>query len=391
MAIGRRLLDSERGMILLASLLILSLLMAVGVGSVMSIQNEFQITENLKSGTSALYLAEAGIEWAKEQIGNATTNPPVLADATREFSSGNFSVSALSSTLISPLSAQVTMRSSGTLRSSSQSVQVQVTKVYDLADGAVALRGNSRGVNVSVNSFSISGFDYDPITGTAVPGAKPLPGMTLGSSALFGQVENGLNSLQRSQIVGSDATGAAISLTDRMPGDVLVRLASDLCTASNAQISSVPLAGNLSLSNQVWGNRASPQLHCINGISQSGDAVVTGENFSGAGVLVVRDAELVVSGVFRWEGLIIVTGNDIGFRVVGEENKEIIGAVMINETGTAAGAGGALLDIQGSVRILYSRLTLGIAATLVPTATLANTYPRLPFYLKQDYWRSLIP
>jgi hypothetical protein len=387
----QRLLHSERGMILLASLLILSLLMAVGVGSVISVQNEFRITGNLKTGTSALYLAEAGIEWGKEQIGNATTNPPVLADATREFSSGNFSVSVLSSTLVSPLSGQVTMRSNGTLGGSSQTVQVQVTKVYDLADGALALRGNSRRVNFSVNSFYISGLDYDPITGTAVPGAKVRPGMTLGSPALLGQVENGLNSSQKSQIVGSDGGGAAISLTDRLPGDVLVRLANDLCAASNAQISSVPPAGNLSLSNQVWGNRAAPQLHCINGIAQSAGDVVTGENFSGAGILIVRDAGLVASGVFHWEGLIIVTGNDVGFRISGEESKEIIGAVMINETGAAAGAGDALLDIQGSVRILYSRFTLRIAASLMPTTTLANTYARLPFYVKQDYWRSMTP
>ena len=378
-------------MILLASLLILSLLMAVGVGSVISVQNEFRITGNLKTGTSALYLAEAGIEWGKEQIGNATTNPPVLADATREFSSGNFSVSVLSSTLVSPLSGQVTMRSNGTLGGSSQTVQVQVSKVYDLADGALALRGNSRRVNFSVNSFYISGLDYDPITGTAVPGAKVRPGITLGSPALLGQVENGLNSSQKSQIVGSDGGGAAISLTDRLPGDVLVRLANDLCAASNAQISSVPPAGNLSLSNQVWGNRAAPQLHCINGIAQSAGDVVTGENFSGAGILIVRDAGLVASGVFHWEGLIIVTGNDVGFRISGEESKEIIGAVMINETGAAAGAGDALLDIQGSVRILYSRFTLRIAASLMPTATLTNTYARLPFYVKQDYWRSMTP
>ena len=107
-----------------------------------------------------------------------------------------------------------------------------------------------------------------------------------------------------------------------------------------------------------WGNRAAPQLHCINGIAQSAGDVVTGENFSGAGILIVRDAGLVASGVFHWEGLIIVTGNDVGFRISGEESKEIIGAVMINETGAAAGAGDALLDIQGSVRILYSRFTL---------------------------------
>lgn len=384
-----RLLTDERGMILFTSLLILSLLMAIGLGSVVSVQNEFRIAQNLRNGTSALYFAEAGIEWSKEQIGTATGNPPALVDATRNFSSGNFFVSVISSTRVSPLSAQVVFRSTGNLGNSSQTVQVQVTKIYDLADGALALRGNSRGINLASNSFYISGLDHDPVSGAAIPDAKPRSGITVATSALLGQVENGLNDFQRGRILGSDNNGAAISRNERIPGDALVRFANDLCTAPNTQTSAMPPSGTLSLANQIWGNRAAPQLHCINGIAESGDSVVTGENFTGAGILVVRDAELVASGVFRWEGLIVVTGSDVGFRVVGEENKEIIGALMINEAGAAIGVGPAILDIQGAVRVLHSRSALGTAASLVQTPTLANAYDWLPFYLKQDYWRSL--
>src|ERR1700745_1823226 len=96
-------LNAQRGMVLFTVLLILSLLMAVGVGAVISIQNEFRIIQNLKSGTSALYTAEAGIEWAKEQIGNAGTNPPTLIESSQCFGTGGFSLSALSSAKVIPL------------------------------------------------------------------------------------------------------------------------------------------------------------------------------------------------------------------------------------------------------------------------------------------------
>ena len=387
----RRLLSGERGMILFTSLLIIALLMAAGLGSVVSVQNEFRITQNLRSGTSALYLADAGIEWGKEQIGTATGNPPTLVDASRNFSGGHFSVSFIASTQVSPLNAQVVVRSTGNLGSSLQTVQAQVTKIYDLGDGALALRGNSRGINFGVNSFYISGLDHDPVGGAVISNAKPRPGITVATSAHLEQVVNGLSDVQRGRIFGSDNSGAAISRSERVPGDALVRFANDLCTAPNAQLAAVPPTGTLSLANQIWGNRAAPQLHCINGLTEGGDSVIAGANFSGAGILVVKDAELVASGVFYWEGLIIVTGNDIGFRVMGEENKEIVGALMINETGAAIGAGAAILDIQGAVRFLYSRSALGTAAGLVRTPTLANTYDWLPFYLKQDYWRSLNP
>lgn len=378
-------------MILLTSLLLLSLLLAVGLGSMVSVQNEFFITQNLRGGISALYLADAGIEWGKEQIGAVPGNPPVLVDSMQNFSSGAFSVAFISATQMSPLSARIVFRSTGTIKKSSQTVQAQVSKNYDLADAAVGLRGKSRSINFAVSSFHISGLDYDPSRGSAIPGAKPRAGITADSAALLSQLESGLNGGQRVQIVGSGNNGAAISLSEQIPGNALVRFANDLCTAPNAQISAVPATGTLSLVNQTWGSRAAPELHCINGLVESGDSVTTGANFNGAGILVLKDVQLIASGSLHWEGLILVTGNDIGFRTAGEENKEVIGALIVNETGAAAGAGTALLDIQGAIRILYSRPALGASASLIRSGTLANNYDWLPFYLKQDYWRSLNP
>jgi hypothetical protein len=113
--------------------------------------------------------------------------------------------------------------------------------------------------------------------------------------------------------------------------------------------------------------------------------------FSGVGILVVRNAAFVANSAFRWEGLILVTGTDVGFRVVGEDNKEIYGAIMINETGLNPGTMQPILALQGAIKVLYSRSALGRAADLLPSSALEILYPSLPAMISQDYWRSINP
>jgi type II secretory pathway component PulK len=88
--------EDERGMVLLNSLLILSLLVAVGVGARIMAQTDFKILTNLRGSTEAFYVADAGIEWSKYEIGKSTSHPPNPAGRTQNFSTGSFSVSFLS-------------------------------------------------------------------------------------------------------------------------------------------------------------------------------------------------------------------------------------------------------------------------------------------------------
>jgi hypothetical protein len=111
---------------------------------------------------------------------------------------------------------------------------------------------------------------------------------------------------------------------------------------------------------------------------------------TGTGLLVVKNAELLVSGSFRWEGLVIVTGSDVGFKVTGTDNKEMYGALIVNESGTVA-PDIAILDIEGSIKALYSRLALARLATLIPASSLENKYGLLPHAIIQDYWRTVTP
>jgi hypothetical protein len=376
-------------MVLLSTLLVLSLLIAVGMGARVMVHNDTGISGNLRLSANAFYLAEAGIEWSKHEISATTSHPPAPANRAQSFAAGTFSVAFVSATAATPLVAKIVVRSTGTAGTATHLLQSQLTKTYDLADGAVALRGNGSRANLNGTGFVISGIDHDPATASAVPDAKPRPGIAVPGDELRRVVVDGLDASQQSNIVGTGGTPAIVRSND-IPGAALAQLANDLCSSAQAIPLAVPADGILSVDSQEWGSRASPQLRCIEGLPGAGDAVRLMGNVTGGGILVVRNAELIASGPLHWEGLIIVTGASVGFTVVGPDAKEIYGSLMVNETG-APGSETAILDIRGNVRLLFSRGALNGIAALVPAATLNDAYAYLPSNVTQDYWRMVTP
>lgn len=390
MTAKRKLISDTRGMVLVSSLLVVSVLMAAGMGTWIAIQNDYKITTNLRQATAVFYLADAGIEWAKQQIAQATVHPPRLADRVQGFFSGTFSVMYLASTRVTPLTAKIVIRSTGASGTSSQTVQAQVTKAYDLGDAAIGLRGGEGNVSLSGNSFFVSGFDFDPVNSTSVAGAKSRSAISTSSAVLHAQLEAALTTQQSGNVIGGENNNA-ISQSGFIPSPTITQLGDDLCRASHVVTTAIPVGETLALAGETWGSRSMPQLHCVEGLPGIGDSVTVGGNFSGVGILVVRNAEIIANGAFRWEGLIIVTGTGVGFRVVGEENKEVYGAVMINETSSVAVTTPTILAIQGAIKVFYSRSALDRITSLIPSQTLESAYVSLPSTIRQDYWRSVNP
>jgi hypothetical protein len=389
MSAKQKLLRDESGLVLLSSLLLVSLLMVAGMGAWIAIQNDYKITTNLRQATAVFYLAEAGIEWAKQQIKQMAVHPPRPADDRQNFSSGTFSVMYVSSTPVTPLTAKVVIRSTGASSISSQTVEAQITKAYDLADSAIGLRGAETSVSLSGNSFFVSGFDSDPVNGAPVAGAKPRSAISTSSAAWRVQIE-ALAAPKSGNIIGGE-NNISISDSNLIPSPTVTQLGDDLCRAPHAATIAIPVGGTLSLGGQSWGSRSTPELHCIEAFPGTGASVTVDGKFSGVGILVMRNILLVANGAFRWEGLIIVTGTGVGFRVVGEENKDIFGAVMLNETGSVGAITPTILALEGAIRVFYSRSALERVANLVPSATLANVYAALPSTITQDFWRSVNP
>ena len=378
----------DRGMILFTSLAILSVLLMVGVGARVMLQNDYRVLTNLRGGTEAFYLAAAGLEWSKNEIARATTFPPAPADRSENFAGGAFAATFESSVLSGLLSATIVVRSTGTIGSSAHTVKAQLRKAYDLADGALGLRGNGSQVVLSGGAILVSGLDHDPVSGNIDSTAKPRTAVTTGDDSLLGLVNVAASGLPAGSLE-SGAGNPASATSEYLPAAALSQLASSLCGQATANVSTVPVTGALVYEDQTWGTRANPELRCIDGLSEPGDGVTLAGVINGSGILIVRNADLIVTGSLRWEGLIIVSGTDVGLKVTGSGSKEILGALIINETGTPVSK--AILDIQGNVRLLFSRQGLAQTAPLISPAILNNTYAHLPATVRQDYWRAVTP
>jgi hypothetical protein len=388
---SRSLIVDQRGIVLYSSLMLLALIMAVGVQAIVSTQSNFQISSNLRSENVAFYISEAGIEWSKNELARTTAHPPPALSSSSAISSGTFSVATISSIAVSPLMSKTVIRSTGKFASSSQIVQAELIKRSLLTDAALGLRGNASHPIFDGKDFSISGLDHDPATGKPIPNVRPYAGISVSSAVIKEQLETALEPNQLSRISGTDRQGATIAETENLPTEAIVRLADELCSAENSHVIEIGSDTTVSLADQQWGNRSVPELRCLNGSLSAGDSVAALSNSSGAGILVARNADLVLEGGFRWEGLIIITGTGASLKVSDAGVKEIIGGVIVNETGPHSGSNPSAIDVRGAAKILFSRAALQSAATVVPASVLTSAYPSLPAEIVQSYWRLITP
>jgi hypothetical protein len=375
-------------MILFSSLAILSVLLMVGIGARVMLQNDYRVLTNLRGGTEAFYIAAAGLAWSKNEIARSTEFPPAPVDRSEPFGGGSFAVDFLSAAQSGPLSARIVVRATGSIGSASHTIEAQLHKIYDLIDGAVGLRGSGAQVHLSGGPILISGQDHDPISGNPIGAAKGRAAVSTGDESLLSLVNSAASGLPAGSLTGA-AGGPAIMASDDQPSAALTQLANGLCGQPTAILTTMPAGGALVYENQAWGSYAAPQLRCIEGLAAPGDGVTLAGGMSGAGILVIRNADLSVTGSLRWEGLIIVTGSDVGLRVSSSGSKEIFGAVIINESDTPSTK--AILDIQSQFKLLFSRQSLQQAAQLIAPSVLNSAYAFLPATVRQDYWRTVTP
>ena len=377
-------------MVLMTCLTLLSVLVLAGIGAGVMLQNDFRVLSNLRGGTEAFYFSVSGLEWAKSEIIRATSFPPVPMNQSKAFSAGQFTVSFMSSTLTGPLAARVTVHSTGSSGRAQNALQAQLTKSYDLADAALVMRGNGAGISISPSdAVFVSGADHDPTTGNPT-GAKSRSSVSTADDTLRALLMQALGTPPREGVLHESAETAATATSSYLPTTLITQLANDLCASAATSVHTIPIGGSLVIENQTWGNGAAPQLHCIEGLSALGDAATIVGNFRGAGILVVKNADLVLSGALRWEGLVLVTGVDVSLKTTGPASKELLGAAIVNETGIPVN-GRNILDIQGAIQMLFSRQALSRASTLIPQATANFAYGSLPSVIFQDYWRSVTP
>jgi hypothetical protein len=113
-------------------------------------------------------------------------------------------------------------------------------------------------------------------------------------------------------------------------------------------------------------------------------------NFSGAGVLVVRNSDLVARGNFKYEGLIIVTGAKVGFGMIGGGQQDVYGSIMINETSTD-GSSYKELVLEGNAAVKRSQSALVYAKQLIPVTGISTIISTFPASVQQIAWAEVKP
>lgn len=383
----RHRLLNQNGLALAGSLVILSALAVAGVAVRVMLRDDHRTAANLRAASQVFYLAAAGVEWSKNQVLTASGLTPAPAGGTINFIAGSFTVAIQSVAITGPLSAQLDVQSVGLLGANTHSLQARLTKYYDLGDSALGLRGNIGAVSFTGTGIAISGVDYNSATGQPVAGAKGRLALSTDSQSLSDLV----GAQSAASPVGSLQGGSsspAVGPSSYLGSTIVSQLADQLCAAPGAVVLPIPVSGQLALTNQSWGTLAAPQIRCIDGAAGAGDGVALSGISSGAGILVVRNADLILSGTLRWDGLIIVTGSEVALRSLAGSTTDIFGSVLIGETGNP-GPNTAALDVNGSFRASFSRSALNPAASLIPSSLWTGLYASLPASIKQDYWRSV--
>ena len=376
---------NSTGMVLASCLTILSVLLALGIGIRVMLQNDFRILANLRSSTHSFYYSVAGIEWSKNEIAEIADFPPAPANQTKQFADGAFDVTFSAPAVIGPLTARLTVRSIGTAANAAHIIEAQLTKSYEFSDAALAIRGNPARALLSGGEILISGADHDQTNGIARSGAKPRLAISASSETVR---ELLFQSIEDPRVLDSASLTPTVGQSDYLPATFVNQLAADVCSLPTASLHPIPTTGTLTVGDQIWGSQSSPEIHCVEGLSATGDSIDIAGNVSGAGILVVRNADLVLNGSFHWQGLVIVSGQEVGLRTMGSGTKEVLGAAVVNETGAPASTT-AIIEVQGRLRLLFSREALKRAAELIPTPTLTSAYTNLPSLLSQNYWRNV--
>lgn len=382
----RKLLADEHGMILVLSLLILALLMGAGVGAIVSTQTDLKTSSNFKTAAQAFFLAEAGVEWAKQEVKKSGANPPNPSGSTQTLSPGSFTVSFSSPTKESQLVGYVTATSTGTVGNSTATITAKVKKTYELSDGAISMRGQTD-TNFTGASFLVDGRDYYT-SGTQVPNAKKQFGISVEDAADDKTVTSAVAGSQTDRIIGKGSS-PDIQESTFLPSSEMTELANDICSDPAASNTDVSASGLTIKGKEVWGTTAAPVIKCLNA-DGGGDQVTIekGGSLVGAGILVVKNADLLLRGDFDWKGLIIVTGTNVSFTVDGGGSGNIFGSVMINETGSDSGRE---LDLQGNINVRYSSQALQNAMNAVDLSNnpLQDIYDSTPSSISTAYWRTV--
>lgn len=404
---------NEKGVALPLALFVLVMLSGLLLAFLSMAGMEPQISSNLSATARARYLADGGIEWAFDQLltlpaafanykdywdsklrgpdniaGNADDGQLASGMALPgglTVTSGTFTVTirndnqagdnAITGQALDPggntddQNSVVIVTATGTYNGVTRQVQAVVRRLPDLP-GGVSLPGLGTNTNFDGNTFTISGNDTNP-DGSA-GSCAPVWGIGVADTATETLVEASLSAQQQNNVVGKPQTtgpgqGANTIAVDNSltPAEIAafvnkVKQGANITlqTSSTSHIEKESI-GNTCSSNwndaNCWGTTAKPKIVYLKAQPDPTpdvfDLQISG-NSTGAGILIIEDGDLRLSGNFRWEGLVIITGQYAGVKYAGGGNQDLYGGIVVNQT--QAVNPNTEVDARGNAKVFYS-------------------------------------
>ena len=279
---------------------------------------------------------------------------------------------------------RIIVTSTGTLGGMTRAITAVVSRtVLPLINGALAFPGVQADVSIGGSGLSIDGRDTTMAdrpgspTGTApavygisVNGTLPVLEAQVESALARGGAEVRGKDETTSSATGSGTTTVRSdgALTSRAVLDFVVAVMPKADVAISVGLGQTYTVDNLGSacatdlkSPRCWGTTSSPKIVYVGGSPAEAGRVslqIEGDS-EGAGILIVENGAAEIGGSFKWNGLVIATGTNVGIRYLGGGNKWIYGATIVNEL-----HGGAVAsftsDGSGNEGILYSREALDL-------------------------------
>jgi hypothetical protein len=384
---------NEDGAVLIVALLLIAILSLIGISASRNVVTDTAIASNHLASVQSFYVAEAGIERAKNECarryitGGWTNFNEILrgADGTGgtsddgiltfgsnvSFHGGAYAARVVNDYgdtggLSTDTNDTVTIISTGTygIATTQLRTTIKMNSIPALP-GAVNLVGGYA-TSFTGNSFNVDGRDYkigdaeNSPTGThaAVEGISlnDVPNLAAGVSA----IDATLASTQQNNVKGSGGTPSVGSST-LLSKTIMREFADSMKMSADTLLTNPPdITGSTDANNCVMvgtqntclGTLAAPKLTYIS--VTDGNAFETRGNITGVGILIIDGNSLVFKGDVNWTGIVMVLGQNIGFDDMGGgHTQNIRGGLLVGEYADTNSSLDLLL--KGNPKLLYSQ------------------------------------
>lgn len=453
-----RLTRNQKGVALPLALFALVMLTGLLLAFLSMAGMEPSMAANLSDVTRGRYLADAGIEWAFDQLANntnwntfLTTGGGVMANNMTfpglTAAAGTFTVRVRNDvqagdTVLTGQGALdagganndtngiVIATATGTYQQVTRQIQVVVRR---LALPPLPGTWNCPGLQCDVNPggtahLHTNGVDYNrdgslgtgPLKfGMTTPsGINPVTGTTFEKS-----VEDSLTRHHKNEMTGRDQTKPCCVAIARgsdddcpcegersiIPQDLLpakdqltpqkvADFVNQIKGRGGVSVIKVNPAKALVLNSGVptdpsvsvnLGTVAKPTITYIQGTPDPAErytSLTLNGNTSGAGILILDDADMAISGTFRWDGVIIITGKNVGVTFKKGSRSFLYGAMVVDETDKTERAGAYEMLIETNT---HGDSSVDQFTTFYSSQQNLDMVQNLPGLVRTSSWREM--